>query len=456
MSAMAGPWSLDKLAAKAGETKGRIRWYVEAGLLHREADGDFEPDSLHRLRLIQFVRTRGVSGEQLAAATASQGDLLGIFEELAPTSNVPSNLTDAARDLALDDAVIEELAEILDWEDLGAGTDSDVATLRVVAKALELGMPRDALMQLMRVFADATARLADAVVRTFHNYVHERFRAQGLVGWQLLEATERVGRPALELVEPTLLYFHRRAYQRANREDVLRHLAEETTPPSPTPGEEHATVLFVDLASFTPLTATMGDQAAADVLRRFGVTVRSGATQHAGTIVKQIGDAFMLTFARPADAIEFGLAMDRVVDAEPQFPALHIGAHHGSVLYREGDYVGGTVNLAARVASSGSAGEFLITEDLREAAGDLTDAAFVLLPPRRLKGIPDPICLVGVRRRSPERSNRETDPVCGLLLHPDDVATRATWHGSTYAFCCDICKNAFVENPARFVAAQQD
>jgi class 3 adenylate cyclase/YHS domain-containing protein/DNA-binding transcriptional MerR regulator len=456
MAVMAGPWSLDKLAAVAGETEGRIRWYVEAGLLHCQADGDYEPDSLHRLRLIQFVRTRGISDEQLAAVTASQGDLLGIFEELAPSSSAPSNLSDAARDLAVDRAVFEELAEILDWGDLSAGTDSDVATLRVVAKALELGMPRDALMQLLRVFADATDRLADAVVRTFHNYVHERFRAQGLGGWQLLEATQRVGRPALELVEPTLLYFHRRAYQRANRENVLRHLAEETTPPSSTPGEEHGTVLFVDLASFTPLTATMGDQAAADVLRRFGVTVRSGATRHAGRIVKQIGDAFMLTFARPADAIEFGLAMDRFVDAEPQFPALHIGAHHGSVLYREGDYVGGTVNLAARVASSGAAGQFLITEDLREAAGDLADAAFTLLPPRRLKGIADPIRLVGVRRRSPERSSRETDPVCGLLLHPNDVATRATWHGSTYAFCCDICKDAFVENPARFVAAHRD
>jgi class 3 adenylate cyclase/YHS domain-containing protein len=456
MTGMAGPWSLDKLAAVSGETEGRICWSVEAGLLHRQADGAFEPDSLHRLRLIQFVRTRGISDEQLAAATATQGDLLGIFEELAPSSSAPSNLSDAARDLALDGAVIEELAEILDWDDLGAGTDTDVATLRVVAKALKLGMPRDALMQLLRVFADATDRLADAVVRTFHNYVHERFRAQGLGGWQLLEATQRVGRPALDLVEPTLLYFHRRAYQRANRENVLRHLAEETTPPSSTPGEEQATVLFVDLASFTPLTATMGDQAAADVLRRFGVTVRSGATQHAGRIIKQIGDAFMLTFAKPADAIEFGLAMDRFVDAEPQFPALHIGAHHGSVLYREGDYVGGTVNLAARVASSGAAGQFLITEDLREAAGDLADAAFTVLPPRRLKGIPEPICLVGVRRHHPERSNRETDPVCGLLLHAEDVATRATWHGSTYAFCCDICKNAFVENPARFVAAHQD
>ena len=455
MTGMAGPWSLDKLAAVAGETEDRIREYVGAGLLHRQADGDFEPDSLHRLRLIQFAQSRGVSDEQLAAATASQGDLLGIFEELAPPSSGPANLTDAARRLGLDDAVVEELAEILDWKDLGVGTDSDVATLRVVAKALGLGMPREAIMQLMRVFADATDRLADAVVRTFHDYVHDRFRAQGLAGRELLEVTQGVGRPALDLVEPTLVHFHRRAYQRANREDLLRHLAEDTAPPSAIPGEEQGTVLFVDLASFTSLTATMGDQVAADVLRRFSATVRAIAAAHAGRILKQIGDAFMLMFARPQDAIEFGLAMDRFADAEPQFPALHIGAHHGNVLYREGDYVGGTVNLAARVASAGAPGQFLTTEDLRDAAGEIADAEYALLPPRRLKGIPNPIRLVEVRRRSPDRSNRETDPVCGLLLGPDDVAARTPWRGSTYAFCCDICKDAFVEDPARFVVAHQ-
>ena len=87
-----------------------------------------------------------------------------------------------------------------------------------------------------------------------HDYVHERFRAQGLAGPQLLKTTQSVGKPVLELAEPALLYFHRRAYQRANREDLLRHFAEETHPPSATPDEEQVTVLFVDLASFTALT----------------------------------------------------------------------------------------------------------------------------------------------------------------------------------------------------------
>jgi adenylate cyclase len=449
---MTEPWSLDKLAAVAGETEERLRWYADTELLHRQADGDFEPDSLHRLRLIQFARSRGFTDEQLAAATARQGDVLGIFDEPTPLDNVAKNLIDAARGFGLDDALIAELTEILDW-DVDSGTESDIAALRILARALALGMPRDALLQIVRVLADTTDRLADAVVRTFHNYVHERFRARGLAGRELLEATQGVGKPMLELVEPAVVHFHRRAYQRANREDLLRHLAEETTPPAAIPGEENATVLFVDLASFTSLTATMGDQAAADVLRRFSATVRSNATQHAGRLLKQIGDAFMLMFTQPGRAIEFGLAMDRFVNAESQFPALHIGAHHGNVLYREGDYVGGTINLAARVATAGAAGQFLITQDLRDAAGDFDEADFVALPPRRLKGIPDPICLIEVRRRNPERSDHETDPVCGLHLNPDDVATRVTWHGVPYAFCCDICKNAFAENPARFVAA---
>jgi YHS domain-containing protein len=97
----------------------------------------------------------------------------------------------------------------------------------------------------------------------------------------------------------------------------------------------------------------------------------------------------------------------------------------------------------------------LITEDLRDAAGDLSDAEFASLPPRRLKGIPDPILLVEVRGRSPERAERETDPVCGTRLHPDDVTTRVTWRGMTFAFCSKKCHRTFVGDPSIFVAAHQ-
>jgi adenylate cyclase len=80
---------------------------------------------------------------------------------------------------------------------------------------------------------------------------------------------------------------------------------------------------------------------------------------------------------------------------------------------------------------------------------------FVALPPRRLKGLPDPIRLVQVRRHRRQHADRETDPVCGLPLHPNEVTTRATWHGVSYAFCCEICRQAFTENPTRFTTENQ-
>ena len=53
MAVMAGPWSLDKLAAAAGETDDRIRRYIGAGLLHEQADGDLEINQqLHAAELL--------------------------------------------------------------------------------------------------------------------------------------------------------------------------------------------------------------------------------------------------------------------------------------------------------------------------------------------------------------------------------------------------------------------
>ncbi len=445
---MPEPWRLDKLAAVSRIPEHRVVRYAEMGLLLRRPDGHFEADSLHRIRLIQFARNRGIGDYQLAAATASQGDLLGIFEDLPPADDEPYSLTEVADEVGIDEDLRQELREFLNWDDVG--NEQDVAALRVLARALTLGLPRDALLQLIRVFADAMDRLAEAETRIFHDYVHERFRAQGMSGRELLQATQSVGKPMLELVEPAVQYFHHRAWRQANREDLLRHLAEEGTAPSATVGETNATVMFIDLVSFTPLTVAMGDLAAADVLRRFGALVRGTAGEQGGRVIKQIGDAFMLVFPAPTDAITFGLAIEELAEAEPQFPALHIGAHHGPVLYREGDYVGGGVNLAARVTSASAAGEFLVTEELRETTKEHVDADFVPLSPRRLKGLPDPIRLVRVRRRSIQRVERKTDPVCGMLLQPGDVHARTTWRGNNFAFCSAECERIFADNPARY------
>lgn len=452
MSQPRDQWTAEELSAATGEPTGKLAALASDGLLVRHADGRYDTDSLNRVQLIRFARDRGIDQAQLAAAVNAQGDLLGVFDGLSTAEPTHLTLQQAGTQAGLPPDLMAELTEILGWDADAMATNEDVDALGLFVQAVSTGLEREPLLQLIRVYADLLDRLADAEVRIFHEYVHEQFRAQGLSGPELLKETESLGKPLLELVEPAVLYFHRRAWQRVNGEDLLRHLMEETTPSTPTPGETTATVLFIDLAGFTPLTVAMGDTTAAEVLSRFAAMVRASASAIGGRIVKQIGDAFMLTFTRADDAIRFGLDVGKQVERESQFPAVHIGAHTGTVLFREGDYVGAAVNLAARVASTGGAGQFLITEAVRAAAGRVPDAEFTSLPARTLKGIPELVGLMDVRPVGGSRTADRlvTDPVCGMQLSPSDVVTVTHWQGTSYYFCSQECADAFANSPERY------
>ena len=52
-------------------------------------------------------------------------------------------------------------------------------------------------------------------------------------------------------------------------------------------------------------------------------------------------------------------------------PPAHTGIEAGALIRRDSDYFGRTVNVAARLASVAGAGEILVTEALRAAAGDV-------------------------------------------------------------------------------------
>src|SRR3954452_1878471 len=397
MSESPPSWEPEALANAAHVSVNQLAWYADAGMLMRDASGRYTPDALHRLRMIRYARQRGISDEDLALATKDQGDLLGIFEDLTPPEALTHNLEASAQAAGIPTPLLDELIHLLGLDDERDSVhQQDVDALNLLGQALALGIPEAAMLQLIRVFADATERLADAQVRIFHDHVHEQFRAAGLSGMQLLESTEAIGKPALALVEPAIVYFHRRAWQKANRDDFLRHLAEATTPPAEHPGDQTAAVMFVDLAGFTPLTLALGDHGVADVLRVFSLTVREVCNRHGGRIVKQIGDAFMLVFDRPTDAVAFGADLQRVSNTVDDLPGLHIGAHWGTVLYREGDYYGNGVNLAARIASSTDPDQFLVSRELADAAGS-DHVQLVPLAPRQLKGVDRPVQVVEVQ-----------------------------------------------------------
>jgi class 3 adenylate cyclase len=209
----------------------------------------------------------------------------------------------------------------------------------------------------------------------------------------------------------------------------------------------------VDLAGFTSLADAMGDHMAAQVLERFSQMVRGPVGRWEGHVVKQIGDAFMLVFHEPRSAVACALEIEQLTAREPLFPAARSGVHFGRVLYREGDYVGTSVNVAARVAAAAARHQLLVTAAVRNEAGRLPDAEFVSLGMRQLRGLADEVEVFEVVSRVEEHPlPRRVYPVCRMELSTGETAARLSFAGVERWFCSPRCLQRFVAAPERYGA----
>jgi adenylate cyclase len=171
-----------------------------------------------------------------------------------------------------------------------------------------------------------------------------------------------------------------------------------------------------------------------------------------GRIVKQIGDSFMVVFPEARPAIACALEIERLVACEPQFAAARSGVHCGPVLYREGDYVGTSVNVAARLVAEAERHQVLVTAAVRNEAGGVPNAEFVPLGRRRLRGLVDEVELfAAVASDAGIAAPRWIDPVCRMELTVDQVAAWLSLEGKERAFCSQQCLRRFIAAPERYV-----
>ena len=395
--------TIDALAERTGEQLAHLATWLDRGLIG-DADGGLCTEDAERAWLVRTLLDRGVGLDDVARVVRDHPDVLARFlPRCLPWGERTYTFDEAAADVGLEAARARRL-----WR-AGAGqaeapalvTDEDVGALRNLRAALDAGFPEDALMQLLRVYGEALGRVAEAETRLFHVYVHKRLEQEGLSGAELTRQTESAGALLEALVEPTVLYFHRKAWDRSARDDVVTHLADAAglwTTIDAT-GQVPAAIAFVDLCGFSALTSAMGDLAAAQVVDRFAAIVRDTVAPSLGQVVKQIGDGFMLLFPDVPSALRCGLDLEQRVSDEPQFPSARLGLHWGPVLYRDGDYVGATVNLAARVTAEAQAHDVLVTGPVQEQAkGFADDVELVAAGARRVKGFPDAVELFRARR----------------------------------------------------------
>ena len=151
------------------------------------------------------------------------------------------------------------------------------------------------------------------------------------------------------------------------------------------------TFLFTDLVGFTALTASQGDDRAAEVALGFYRRVRSLLPEHSAEEVKTIGDAVMVRCDDPALAVRLGLRIVTELGEVPGFPPVRVGMHTGAAVAREGDWYGTTVNVAARLCAAAGGGEVLVSDSTREAAGRVRRVALGERRLHWLKNVSEPV-----------------------------------------------------------------
>jgi adenylate cyclase len=361
-----------------------LRRWARAGLIP-PYDGSWSPAAVSHARIVARLRERGHSLDDIRQASDEGRLAFGYVEALFDTGEEVYTLAEAARETGLEPALIRRVVAALGTAPMHLERISaeDLRLLRYVAKVLDAGLPLVALLQLVRVYGQAMARVADAEVRLFHLYVHEPLMRSGATGLETADEMLELTRRLLPLSSPVMDHVHQRYLQHFVEQDVVGHMESDLDGDRVDLGRMRVAIAFADLAGYTRLTEEAGELEAVDAVERFVEAVESSLPDDA-RVIKTIGDEAMIVGTEPAGLTEWAVAFQRLQD-ERTLPRIAI--HYGNALYRDGDYYGRDVNIASRVAARAAGGEVLVTRPVVERSrGGLE---FDRIAEVRLKGFTD-------------------------------------------------------------------
>jgi adenylate cyclase len=386
-----GTLTLKEAAEQVGVKPDTLRRWAKTGVIPG-ADGKngFPRAAVATARIVQRLRERGHSLQEIRTASQEGRLAYGFLEDLFPSTAAVHTVDDIAKETGLENALIERI-----WQSIGFPrselehlTPEDLQAVRYIAAVIDSGFPLVAFLQLVRVYGQAMSRIADAEVRLFHLYVHEPLMRDGVPGLEMAEEMENLARDLLPLASPIMDYLHQRFLQHFVEQDMVGHMEVELDQKEDL-GRVKVAIAFADLAGYTRFTEEMGEEEAVSLVERFIDAVTDTLPEDA-RVVKTIGDEVMLVGQDVQALTDWAVGFQRLYRERP---TPRIGIHYGVVLYRDGDYFGREVNLAARVVARARGGEVIVTDSVMDAIKTSDWLQFDEIGEVKLKGFDEPRAL---------------------------------------------------------------
>lgn len=330
----------------------------------------------------------GATEEEIAEARRS-GTLgvLALDVALRPPGEMVS-LDDAAASAGLS---LDEATGL--WRALGFAVPADGSLRLTSAEAtmlqLLMGLGRevvgeDRILGFARVLGWATAVLAEALVNAFRVQVEVPRLGAGAPYAEIVEQYTELAKNSFPTFVEGLGVLTRAHMLRISRSGWA-------------PDEDRSTVTrqqtigFADLVGYTGHSRTLSTTELTLSVGRFETRVNDLVSRAGGRLVKFIGDEAMFSVEDPSAACELALTLVASFASDGALPPVRVGLAAGAAIALHGDYYGEVVNLASRLVEAGGPSEIIVSESVRQAAGD--GYAFEAVPEMALKGFDVPVAV---------------------------------------------------------------
>lgn len=159
---------------------------------------------------------------------------------------------------------------------------------------------------------------------------------------------------------------------------------------------DNLAIMFTDIVGYTAGTSRRSRDAQADWQARHEGLLLPIFKAFGGKVIKTIGDAFLVTYRSPTDAVLCGTAVQDVLAAYNAEAAsqdqirVRVVINIGEVRLDRGDIFGEAVNIAARLEGLADAGDVVFSEAVYLAM-NRSEVPSEPMGEHQLKGLPEPL-----------------------------------------------------------------
>ncbi|MEW5815917.1 MAG: adenylate/guanylate cyclase domain-containing protein [Spirochaetota bacterium] len=152
-----------------------------------------------------------------------------------------------------------------------------------------------------------------------------------------------------------------------------------------------AAIMFTDICGFSRMLE-QNEAQTLEMLKYLNQLVRALAVQYRGTVIKTIGDAFLVDFKNTFDAVKCAIQIQHELAAynattQENPLVLRIGIHLGDIYFFEDDALGEGINIASRLQSLAKPGRICISKEVYNMVSNKLEMEIIPLGKVELKNI---------------------------------------------------------------------